>query len=118
MLIKDPAVQPFFGIYIKNVLATSELNLLKRLITIETVLELNDYPIENDKAESTIPRQISLLSYQIKEIGKANNKQLIMEPIHKSSPIMHKFNQPRYSRLFFIFRKLLSSLTYQLTKNL
>jgi len=75
MLIKDPDVQPFFRMYIENVLATSELNILKRLIAIETVLELNDYPIEDDEAESTIPRQISLLSDQIKEIAKANNKQ-------------------------------------------
>ena len=70
MLIKDPDVQPFFRMYIENVLATSELNILKRLIAIETVLELNDYPIEDDEAESTIPRQISLLSDQIKELAK------------------------------------------------
>src|SRR5271157_3488812 len=81
MLIKDPEVQPFFRTYIENVLATSELNILKRLKVIETLLELNDYPIENDEAESTIPKQISLLSNQIKEVIKTNNKQLIMEPI-------------------------------------
>ena len=48
------------------------------------MLELNDYPIENDEAESTIPKQISLLSNQIKEVIKTNNKQSIMEPIPKS----------------------------------
>jgi hypothetical protein len=78
MLIKDPEVQPFFRNYIENiienVLATSDLRILKRLTTVETVLELNDYPIENDEAESTIPKQISLLSDQIKEIAKTNNK--------------------------------------------
>jgi hypothetical protein len=48
------------------------------------VLELNDYPIEDDEAESTIPKQISLLSDQIKEVIKTNNKQSIIEPIHES----------------------------------
>jgi hypothetical protein len=60
MLIKDPEVQPFFRNYIENivenVLATSDLRILKRLAAVETVLELNDYPIENDEAESTIPK--------------------------------------------------------------
>jgi hypothetical protein len=88
MLTKDPEVQPFFRNYIENiienVLATSDLRILKRLTTIETVLELNDYPIENDEAESTIPRQISVLSDQIKEIAETNNKRSIIEPIHES----------------------------------
>ena len=102
MLINDPEVQPFFRNYIENiienvlatsdhvknrienVLATSELRILKRLAAVETVLELNDYPIENDEAESTIPRQISLLSDQIKEIAKTNNKLSIIKPIHES----------------------------------
>jgi hypothetical protein len=50
---------------VENIIATSDLRILKRLTTIETVLELNDYPIEDDEAENTIPRQIALLSYQI-----------------------------------------------------
>jgi dimeric dUTPase (all-alpha-NTP-PPase superfamily) len=88
MLMKDPEVQPFFWKYIEtiieNVLATSDLKILKRLTTIETMLELNDYPIENNKAESTIPKQISLLSDQIIEVTKTNNKQSIIKPIHES----------------------------------
>jgi hypothetical protein len=84
MLIKDPDVQPIFRMYIENILATSELNILKRLTAIETVLELNDYPIEDDEAESTIPRKISLLSDQIKAIKKMNNNQSVIEPIPKS----------------------------------
>jgi hypothetical protein len=84
MLIKDPDVQPIFRMYIENVLATSELNILKRLTAIETKLELNDYPIEDDEDVSTIPRQISVLSDQIKTIAKTNNKKSIIEPIHES----------------------------------
>jgi arsenate reductase-like glutaredoxin family protein len=84
MLMKDPDVQPTFRMYIENVLATSELNILKRLTTIETILELNDYPIEDDEAESTILKQIALLSNQMKEVIITNNKQSILEPIHES----------------------------------
>jgi len=88
MLIKDPEIQPFFRKYIENiienVLATSELNILKRLKAIETVLGLNDYPLDDNEVESTIPRQIFLLSEQIKELTKTNNKRSIIEPIHKS----------------------------------
>ena len=65
-------------------LATSDLKILKRLTALETLLGLNDYPIEDDEAESTIPKQISLLSDQIKAITKTNNKQSIIEPIHES----------------------------------
>src|ERR1039458_3909363 len=82
-LMKDPDVQSTFRIYIENVLATSELNILKRLTTIEKILELNDYPIENDEAESTIPKQISLLSNQINDVIITNNKQSSMKQIHK-----------------------------------
>jgi|ERR1035437_1131319 hypothetical protein len=81
MLMKDPDVQPTFRMYIENVLATSELNILKRLKVIETMLELNDYPIEDDETESTIPKQISSLSDRINEVIKTNNKQSSMKPI-------------------------------------
>jgi hypothetical protein len=81
MLIKDPEIQPIFRMCVENIIATSDLRILKRLTTIETVLELNDYPMEDDEAVSTIPRQISVLSDQIKTIAKTNNKQSIIEPI-------------------------------------
>ena len=84
MLMKDPDVQPTFRMYIENVLATSELNILKRLKVIETMLELNDYPVDDDESDSTIPKQISLLSNQINEVIKTNNKRSIMEPIPKA----------------------------------
>ncbi len=88
ILMKDPEVQPFFRNYIENiienVLATSDLKILKRLTNIETILELNDYPIEDDEVESTIPKQISLLSDQMNKVIKTNNKQSIKEPIQES----------------------------------
>lgn len=84
MLMKDPEVQPFFRSYVENIIATSDLRILKRLTVVETKLELNDYPIEDNESEITIPKQISLLSNQINKIVETNNKKLSMEPIHES----------------------------------
>jgi hypothetical protein len=85
MLMKDPEVQPFFRNYIENILATSELKILKRLAAVETLLGLDDFSAGGDEEhELTIPKQISLLSNQIKEVIKTNNKQSIIEPIHES----------------------------------
>ena len=83
-LINHPKINPILRMYLDNFLATSELNILKRLTSIETLLELNDYPIEDDEAKSTIPKQISLLYDQIKEFIKKNNKQTVIEPICES----------------------------------
>jgi hypothetical protein len=83
-ILKNPDIQPVLKMCFENILATSELNILKRLKATETVLELNDYPIEDGDAESTIPKQISLLSNQINEVIKTNNKRSIMEPIPKA----------------------------------
>ena len=103
-LMKDPDVQPTFRMYIENVLATSELNILKRLKVIETMLELNDYPIDDDEAKNTIPKQISLLSNQIKEVVKTNNNQSIIEPIHESVHIgMSKTN----ARAILLFKDVI-----------
>ena len=84
--VSYPDVQSIFRMYIENVLTTSELNILKGLKAIETVLELNDYPIEDNEAENTIPRQISLLSDQIKKIAKTNNKQSMLQCQSKKDP--------------------------------
>ena len=45
MLIKDPEVQPIFIMYIENILATSELKILKRLAAFETFLGLDDFSL-------------------------------------------------------------------------
>jgi hypothetical protein len=102
--MKDPDVQPTFRMYIENILATSELNILKRLKVIETMLELNDYPIEDDDAESTIPNQISILSNQMKEVIKTNNKQSIMAPIPES---IHMGMSKTTARAILLFKDVI-----------
>jgi hypothetical protein len=90
--------------YIENVLATSELNILKRLKVIEIMLELNDYPIENDDAESTIPKQIFLLSNQINEVIKTKNNRLVIEPIHES---VHNGMSKTTARAILLFKDVI-----------
>ena len=69
MLMKDPEVQPFFRNYIENIIATSELRILKRLAAIETALGLNDFSdFEDEDHELTIPAQLSLLAERIDNI--------------------------------------------------
>jgi hypothetical protein len=65
MLIKDPAVQPVFRLYVENILATSELKILKRLSTLESMLGLDDYGEEDFPS---IPEQIQQLSSKIDTI--------------------------------------------------
>ena len=68
LLLKDPDVQPVFRMYIENILATSELKVLKRLAAVETVLGLDDYSDFEDEQKMSIPEQISLLSKRIDTI--------------------------------------------------
>lgn len=77
MLLKDPEVQPVFRIYVENILATSELNILKRLAEVETALGLNNFADFADEQEMSIPEQISLLSERIDSI----NEPVIKAPI-------------------------------------
>jgi hypothetical protein len=82
MLIKDPDVQPIFRMYIENILATSELKILKRLAAVETLLGLDDFSACGDEEhESTIPEQLSLLAERIDDITEIAKRESIPEPV-------------------------------------
>jgi hypothetical protein len=86
MLIKDPEVQPFFRSYIENivenVLATSDLCVLKRLAATETLLGVNEYSdFENEERKLTIPEQLSLLAERIDNITESVSREPIPEPV-------------------------------------
>jgi hypothetical protein len=69
ILMKDPEVQPFFRNYIENIIATSELRILKRLSAVETALGLNDYSdFEDEERELNIPEKIEALKEEIRNI--------------------------------------------------
>src|SRR5664280_1721439 len=86
MLIKDPEVQPVFRLYIENILATSELKILKRLAAVETAIGLNDFSdFEDEDHELTIPEQLSLLAERI---------DTVTEPITCHGSLIEPVNVP------------------------
>jgi hypothetical protein len=82
MLMKDPEIQPFFRNYIENIIATSDLRILKRLTAVETLLGLNDYSdFENEEREITIPEQLSILAERIDNVTEIVPTEPIPEPV-------------------------------------
>src|SRR5665811_1716856 len=70
MLMKDPEVQPFFRNYIENIIATSELRILKRLAAVETALGLNDFSdFEDEEKEPNLPEKIQALENKLENFG-------------------------------------------------
>lgn len=64
-LLKYPEIQTFLKLFIDNSIVTSDLNILKRLATIENKLGFNDLL---DSDEPTIPEQLSILADRIAKI--------------------------------------------------
>lgn len=64
-LLKYPEVQTFLKLFIDNSIVTSDLNILKRLATIENKLGFNDLL---DSDEPTVPEQLSILADRIAKI--------------------------------------------------
>jgi len=68
--------------YIENVLATSELKILKRLAAAETLLGLDDFSAGgNEEHELTIQEQLSLLAERIDDITELAKRESIPEPV-------------------------------------
>ncbi len=82
MLMKDPEIQPFFRNYIENIIATSDLQILKRLAAVETLLGLDDYSdFENEEHKITIPEQLSILAERIDNVIEPVSRESIPEPV-------------------------------------
>ena len=124
ILVKDPDVQPVFKIYVENILATSELNILKRLAALESTLGLNDFADFEDEHELTVPEQLSLLAERI----DTRTEPVVQAPIveHTSIPtskteiravelVEHLQNtQERNNEVFMTSREIMSFLKYDL----
>src|SRR5665647_57010 len=97
-LIKDPDIQPVFKLIIENVLATSELKILKRLAALEQVLGLNNMDL-NDEHELTIPEQLNILAARI------DNTPVVIKPAvePENSPVTKTEN-----RAYLLVEKLKS----------
>jgi hypothetical protein len=82
MPIKDPDVQPIFRMYIENILATSELKILKRLAAVETLLGIDDFSAGGEEEhELTIPEQLSFLAERIDDVTELAKIESIPEPV-------------------------------------
>jgi len=73
-LLQDKEVQSFLKLFIDNSIVTSDLNILKRLSTIESMLGLNcDY--EEEDHNPTLPEKISFLEENVKSLSGVPIKQ-------------------------------------------
>jgi len=75
-LLKNPEVQTFFNTFLENLLATSDLKILKKIAVLESKLGTNGMEPEE---ELSIPAQLSLLTYRIDNANVTNSQSL--EPV-------------------------------------
>src|SRR5664280_865641 len=126
MLIKDPEVQPVFRLYIENILATSELKILKRLAAVETKLGLNDFSdFDDEDHELTLPEQLSLLAERIDTVTEPVAPEPIKEPVASPKTLTetracllvdHLRNRisPRNGEFFLSSREILTFLEHEI----
>ena len=130
MLMKDPEVQPFFRNYIENIIATSELNILKRLSALEKLLGTNDLlDFADEDHEQTIPEQLSLLAERIDNITEPVTSQDPIKPVvntnpkttleHKASALVEHLKtnvKPRNGEVFLNTQEIIQFLKYEITE--
>jgi len=85
-LIKKPEIKAVLNLIVENILATSELKILKRIAAIESKLGLNDLDFEDDDHELTIPEQLSLLAERIDIITEPVTSQDPIKPVVNTNP--------------------------------
>lgn len=97
LLLKDPDVQPIFRMYIENILATSDLNILKRLSDVETALGLNNFGDFEEEHETTIPEKLSMLEEKISNVTKIVDPGLVSTGTIKPELVNRKLVNPPQS---------------------
>ena len=128
-LIKDPDIQPVFKLIIENILATSELKILKRLAALEQVLGLNNMDFTDEDHEQTIPEQLSLLAERIDNITESVTSQDPIKPVvntnhkttleHKASALVEHLKtnvKPRNGEVFLNTQEIIKFLKYEITE--
>ena len=128
-LIKDPDIQPVFKLIIENILATSELKILKRLAALEQVMGLNNMDFTDEDHEQTIPEQLSLLAERIDNITEPVTSQDPIKPVvntnpkttleHKASALVEHLKtnvMPRNGEVFLNTREIIQFLKYEITE--
>ena len=124
MLIKDPDVQPIFRMYIENVLATSDLRILKRLAALETSMGLNDFSDLDDDRQITIPEQLTILAQRMDNIEENTkhesiaNEVIIPETLteHRATQLFEKLQTtaPRNKEIFLSSKQITNFLKHEI----
>src|SRR5674476_625213 len=80
-LIKKPEIKAVLNLIVENILATSELKILKRIAALESKLGLNDLDFEDEDHELTIPEQLSILAERIDNITEPMAFHELIKPV-------------------------------------
>jgi hypothetical protein len=128
-LIKKPEIKAVLNLIVENILATSELKILKRIAAIESKLGLNDLDFEDEDHELTIPEQLSLLAERIDIITEPVTSQDPIKPVvdtnpkttleHKASALVEHLKtnvKPRNGEVFLNTREIIQFLKYEITE--
>lgn len=127
-MLKLPAVKETFFTLIAEFMATSDLKVLQRLSSMETVLGLNDLADE-DEDEPTIPEQIKQLSEKIEKPPKRppEEKEIDLPFIpettleRKACALVEHLRekvQPRNNEVFLNSREIVSFLKTEVPEEL
>jgi len=84
-LIKKPEIKAVLNLIVENILATSELKILKRIAALESKFGLNDLEFE-DEHEITIPEQLSILAERIDNITEPMAFHEPIKPVVDTNP--------------------------------
>jgi hypothetical protein len=138
-LMNDPEVQPFFQSYIENIvnrmlptaveaiLATSELKVLKRISTLESMLITDGLDFDDEEHVPTIPEQLKELSERIEHpLSKAIESIKIELPVIPKTSLEHKASElvehlktnvkPRNGEVFLNTREIIHFLKYEISE--
>src|SRR5665647_808277 len=122
-LIKKPEIKAVLNLIVENILATSELKILKRIAAIESKLGLNNLDFEDEDHELTIPEQLSLLAERIDIITEPGTSLDPIKPVvdinpkttleHKACELVEHLKtnvKPRNGEVFLNTREIIQFL--------
>ena len=126
-VLADPD-SPILRLAVENVLATSDLRVLKRLAVLETDLGHNDLDFEDEDRVPTVPEQLSILAERIETITAAMNKPVKKitkeQVINPKTTLEHKAVElvehlktkvnPRNGEVFLNSREIITVLKHEI----
>jgi len=125
-LIKKPEIKAVLNLIVENILATSELKILKRIAALESKLGLNDLLDLEDEHEQTIPEQLSILAERIDNMTEpVTYQEPVEEPVtspkstleHKACELVEHLKtvvKPRNGEIFLNSREIIYFLKTEL----